>query len=344
MAEHANFLGSMAALPMLLLLARLLAGVVGALLMCVLVLDEAEEETIQEHLINWWIRIDDASQRSISRGTAFLRGVVETTLRAFSLLFGERLLGPKAAAASICYSQVGLLIGLMALSPLNFHEWSKEEITRGLLIPAFAILGSLGPYIKSTRSKLVWLATAMLVATVHQPMTAYIDDATNALNIWGGPLKWTIGWALLAAVGSDFLFIALTRAILRRARSSKSFIVIAALLIGNATVGISLAYIPIWYALNTEWDSMPAAFTITFFGCSNIIDALVGLAALLFGIAILAQRTFWPTLARPLYAMQRNKIFMEHKKLVFFAGVTLFTVALPALGQFIRQVATDLKP
>lgn len=327
---------------MLVLLGRLFAGVVGALLMCVLLLDEADEKTLQEQLINWWIRIDDASQRSISRGTAFLLGVVETTLRAFSLLFGERLLGPKAAAASICYSQVGLLVGLIAMSSPG--KWSDVDMVGGLLIPAFAILGSLGPYIKSMRSKLVWLTSAIVAATLHQPITAYIEDSTNALNIWGGPLKWAIVWALLAAVASDFLFIAVTRAILRQARSSKSFIFIAALLIGNATIGISLAFIPIWYALNTEWDYFPAGLALGFLGCSNIVDALAGLAALLFAIAILAQRAFWPALARPLYAIQRNQVFMEHKKLVFFAGVALFTVALPPLGQFIRQVATDLKP
>jgi hypothetical protein len=79
-----------------------LAGL--ALLWAAFFLYEDAEGRIQNRLEEWWIRLDDARHRAVTRHTAFLRLVAESTTRALDHVLGRRLMSAQAVSVSALLS------------------------------------------------------------------------------------------------------------------------------------------------------------------------------------------------------------------------------------------------
>src|SRR6266404_7596061 len=95
----------------ILLIGRMVAAVAGGLLIyAACFLQENEEGQLQDTLEAVWVRMKDLQQKAISRETAFLKIVAGITAKGFDKLFGDRLFGPKAFAASLAYSFAAVLI------------------------------------------------------------------------------------------------------------------------------------------------------------------------------------------------------------------------------------------
>src|ERR1039457_4151922 len=109
---------------------RCLAGCAGALLIYgSLFLYKEEEGELNNVFEKWWKQIAVLRAGSISRETAFLKKVAILVLNGFEFLFGKRLLGPKAIAASMCYS---IASAVTALAFSNWDDLDSGEIV-GLL-------------------------------------------------------------------------------------------------------------------------------------------------------------------------------------------------------------------
>jgi hypothetical protein len=223
-------------------------------------------------------------------------------------------------------------------------------LTTGTLCLFFLFIGSLGPFIDRQSQKLVWLSS-VLIATVGWPPLSVV-----VFNPFGfRKYEWTefsipTGEMLIFAVACDFLFIALTRAMLTRATQSNSFIRIATLAIGNACLAAVLSIVPLvgarWCSslINSPSHQVHHQFIIMawaillFVGSSNFLDALVSLTWFLIAIMMLLHRFFWPLIERPVYALFRHRVFSEQKKLVFFSGVALLGLAVPWVGRALENV------
>ncbi len=93
------------------LIGRVVAGCLGAILIySALFLYKEEEGGLENRIEQWWQKIRDLHVHAISRETAFLKVVTDIASKGFTKLFGERLFGLKAVAASVCYSQASILL------------------------------------------------------------------------------------------------------------------------------------------------------------------------------------------------------------------------------------------
>src|SRR5882724_2996502 len=106
-----------------------------------LFLYKEEEGGLENRIEQWWQRIRELHAHAISRETAFLKVVADITSKGFTKLFGERLFGLKAVAASICYSQAAifLLVTIVGLPGSNFtvQPVARIRLTTGILCMFF---------------------------------------------------------------------------------------------------------------------------------------------------------------------------------------------------------------
>jgi hypothetical protein len=310
------------------LIGRVVAGCLGAILIySALFLYKEEEGGLENRIEQWWQRIRDLHAHAISRETAFLKVVADVTSKGFAKLFGERLFGLKAIAASICYSQAAILLFFSFTLGTGV---SRTRFACGLLGLAFLLVGSLGPSINRQSQKLFWLSS-VLMASIAWPFLVFREEPYFSI---------TVGGIIPFGVACDFLFIVLTRLMLAYAAHSNSFLKIATLGIGNAFLAAVLVGVPIY---NWVWSYdhhllTPVSVPLAFLGFSNSLDALVSLSLLIIAVIMLVHRLFWPIIERPVYALFRHHVFSEQKKLVFFSGVALLAFAVPWVGHALENL------
>jgi hypothetical protein len=86
---------------MLILLARIIAGIVGLMLLyAAFFLHETEEREVQSRIEDWWIAIDDVGKDLHARHVAFMRGIARVTTAGLDGLFGKRILSLRAISSS----------------------------------------------------------------------------------------------------------------------------------------------------------------------------------------------------------------------------------------------------
>jgi hypothetical protein len=311
---------------------------VGALLIySSLFLYEHQERGVENSLERWWIRISDLHAQAISRQTAFLKVVAEITSKGFARLFGERLFGPKALAASICYSQAAILIVLCFI----IADWTRV-VWIGLICLFFLVLGSFGAFIERLSWKVVWLCCVLIVSSSWLPVCGLLQQLSNADAMDTRSMPSVLAGVLPLAVACDFLFIALTREMLSRAARSNTFNKIITLALLNAALGASLVYFPMAFFMREALEPHYEHAVSLFLAYSNSLDAFVSLAWFLVAIAMLLHRVVWPLLERPVYALYRYRVFSEHKKLVFSSGVALLGFAVPSVSDALEKLIRAL--
>jgi hypothetical protein len=96
----------------------LVAGVV--CLYVAFFLREDEEARLQNRLETWWITVDDAKIASLSRHAVLMRYVAKCTGSAIGRVFGERLMGLRAAGAAIWCSVSATCIVVLVLVVLHW--------------------------------------------------------------------------------------------------------------------------------------------------------------------------------------------------------------------------------
>jgi hypothetical protein len=73
---------------------------------------EDHEGKIQNKIVQWWIKIDDARIASHSRVEAFIQGVARLTLQVFDRVLGEKLVSFRFVGVSLC-------LGIASFLPLG---------------------------------------------------------------------------------------------------------------------------------------------------------------------------------------------------------------------------------
>jgi hypothetical protein len=361
------------------LIGRILLGIAGvSLIYSSIFLYESEEGGVENVLEHWWNRVRVLRSRAISLEAAFLKVASEITSKAFSLLFGERLFGPKAIAASVCYSVAALFAYTLArgllykhlgagidVSPVrdlygNYVDLLLDErggmtVVAGLCV-IFVIIGSLGPMIQAQGAKLIWLACAVIMAVSLPPLCGLLFHHPNYIASWfGRGFAISLSLALPSAVVCNFLFVVFTRVALRRAATSDSFIKIIGYSIASAVVAYVLFRVPgrvvrwtqaLWIRENTPFIEDRVFLLTTSFlllRAANFLGVVVSFVWLFMVSLMLVQRVIWPIVERPIYALHRYKVFSKQKKLVFFSGVLLLGIAIPSVGNEIQNIVKSLR-
>jgi hypothetical protein len=347
--------------PVFLTLGRILLGMAGCLFIyCSLFLYETEEGRLENVLERWWRRVRVLRTHAVSLETAFLKVVAEITSRGFSLLFGDRLFGAKAIAASFCYSVAAVslvvLIEILLKSALFaevYGSLTKDIFFQGGAFVFFVFLGSLGPFIHRQSAKLTWLAF-VIMAIASLPIFYFgvlkrdepLDEPTIRFVLQMGLIRQ--GFVLPLAMAFNSLFIVFTRTTLLRAAESSSFLKIVGYSVASALLAFAFYYVPNrcgLYAVERAANlkvSLIIGISLRTFGTANLFAGLVASAWLLVVAVMALQRLIWPVIERPIYALYRHKVLTKQKKLVFFTGVALVSIALPSVGRVLGALTKPL--
>lgn len=295
-------------------------------------LHEDEETRAQSWLEGFWIRLEDRRRQMLRRHIAFAQEAAHTFNRGIDQLLGAKVVSVRAvvisATLSMALVELVFAVGLGMVVSSEFFAKSLESrtpedirvtILSGTLASHLFVfqaatlfcLGILPLIIRDTRrSLMIWyfLAALLWSTTIRFLLTEY------AFVISG----------LLLGILIDIAFVAILRKVLRQIGNSNRWVVILSYAGGSLGTAIGLVLIPIGLGILAERLGIPdvlAAGSIT--ACTNIFDVVLVLGIFGLLLFLLLHRMVWSFISRPLYAIQRSRIFVEHKRKLSIVGVVM---------------------
>ncbi len=341
----------------LIIIIRIAALAVGVLLLYSLFLYEDQERAldkrIQNWLSDWWIRIDDAKESSLSAHAAFMREVARLTDAGFNRLFGNRIISFHSFGVSAWYALASLFLAISLEPFLNPQPVTLElSAVIGIslaFVVFFIFLGTLPAF--SPRP--VWLITWGVLVTIGVAFLlvalvgVYFTDFTE-LDLQGQDPKivfrvtaisfFSMLIAVMVHVMTETLFIAITRRLLRWGAGLVSFLRIASLVVLNLVLAFLLIKAPLllkdwafeWrVAHGGEYSLVDHSIflILSVFAASNLLTALFSIVFIVLGGIMLLHKLFWPVLDRPVYALQKLG-FIRRKRLAFTLGIAFIGFAV----------------
>jgi hypothetical protein len=250
--------------------------------------------------------------RVLSGQAVIVSGSLSLSILLFLLAAVVSFAGPSVAVArdklpaSLHSVDPKLIAGVLHLA----------AVTAGLGGLIFGLVGTL-PLLIERRAMRVWYVVASLV-WIWVLQSLVISAA---------------GWTWLAALGlgllCDVAFVAFSRYCLRRLSASDNVRAIVAVGLGQCVMGLVLLVAPPVFALVASAKGAGSLFIILFCGgLTNAFDiafmgAFVGLC-----LVLLAHRSVWPLVQRPIYALQKIDVLANHQKALFGLGILLVTTGI----------------
>lgn len=278
---------------------------------------EDQEGRIQNLIVQWWVKVDDARITAHSRVALFVEAVAGLTVRGFDRVFGDRLLSFRFLGVSLCLSFASFfLVG--AIGTLRLHRPAGAMIFQCVWFVFLALV----PIFDDGRwiIKIWWLA--LLIALGKSVgyllyILYYVRGAALASRALG-----YLVIAFTVSFISDICYVAITRWMLRRVATNGRMIGVVSMIAANLVVLCLLLVGPIELGLKLfkYWENGSAVILFSVF--LNAIDFAAGSAALILGVALLAHRLLWPVLQHPLYALQEHEV-VRNKKLLWVVGLAL---------------------
>lgn len=332
-----------------IIVGRCLAGIIGFFLLYLAIfVYENEEGKVLNWLDELWIHINDMHISAVSKETAFIKGVLSVVSKRLDKLFGERLFTFKAVYVSVCFSLTGVLFFLAVF----IFQTVFDDLVQYIISVLASLLATLFLYCGFIYAKTGfpynWLRGFVLVFAVG--FNIFISYASGTTGGRDYPIRDFIICFFafpLISIGSDFLFISVTRWILKRCLILNSWLIIAALVFSNLLLGVSLVCVPFYFmCYSLKYEGMFSWMGILVIGyasvATNSIDLLIILCFLFLALMMLFHRLFWPILERPIYVIGRYKFFVDYKKTTFCAGVALLAYGLPSVSHFLTGVINIL--
>jgi len=279
---------------------------------------EDQEGRIQNRIVQWWVKVDDARITAHTRVSAFVEAVAGLTARGFDRILGERLVSFRFAGVSLCLSLASFfLVG--SISALRLH---RPDAGAAFFECVLFVFLSLMPIFDDGHwiMKVWWLALLTALGK-SVGFLLYVLYYVRGAVIAGRALGYVL-LALAMSLVSDICYVAITRWMLRRVAANGRFLGIVSMIAANLLILCLLLVVPIelGFKLFKYWQH---GSTVIFFSLFlNAIDLVAGSAALIVGTALLTHRLLWPAMEKPLYALQRYEV-VRNKKLLWVVGLTL---------------------
>jgi len=319
-----------------------------------LLLFEEEEQSIGRTLRRWSDNLRARQTAALSRHTAFMQGVADLVARGFDSLFGEKLISARAFLISVHLSCLSIILVATILAG-HFLRLS-DAVPPALMVLALAgLLYWLVRHKEFPRHPLsaveLVVCTGLMMGCIHvgyrffrqSPLLSLESAALDSiLPICG----------VLAAIASDFIFIAVTRRVLRLCSEVNNSAGIAALLAINWAASLLLVALPFRFSGATsidqvlprilEYYSVPWFEIWPFVGLSNILDVFVASSVFVLGLILLVHRLLWPIVNRPFYAFATRTEF--RRGLLFIFGIALLATGFgiaPSPWPVLRKLVVD---
>ncbi len=179
------------------------------------------------------------------------------------------------------------------------------------------------PVLKNIAITLVWCGIGFIIFEA----VAYYTSYTYRIIIVG-----IFAVALLISFMADILFLSLNRILVRISSHSNSFTLIFSLAALSLLLAALLILTPLSYCA-THVKSKNGPFYLSLGICLfNFFDAVVASILYFYATLMFLHWLIWPLICKPIYALQRFKIF-EHRVILGFTGLALFAFAFPGVGE-----------
>ncbi len=330
---------------------RILRWTLGLLLISTLLLKEDSEKNVQSLVETWWVRLAYGQDAALSTVTAFLRVLSRLTGSIFDRLFGRRLFSPRGVGVSVCYSIASFFLCLQLVMVLSPRPPGPASLELWLYVFLFLFLGSVPALRARSEDETLLLWGLSVVALVFIPVFKFMDflrQKPQAILSAGGFAVF-VSLILIISCGSDFLYIALTRWMLRKASELEHWASILGIVLLDCILALAIFLGPLLLGALAIWKlnhsllsqishqghelpkinpnqlapgsgvavmimlAGPALNTIDFLACSLFFVLM---------LLMLVHRLFWPLLEGPIYIFQRYTL-IKHKGLLATAGVSL---------------------
>jgi len=338
---------------------RLLALILGSLLLYTLFLYEDEQGKMQNHLEGLWLKIAYGHQQAVSVHVAFMQKVASLIDQGLSYLFGPRIISLRFLGVSACYSIGSISLVIMFVEQeavCNISEISGLE-TRPFFVYAVLLSSAF------TFFALGIIPTIKLFSKMPKLLIRYISIG---LAIFGAcilslivrllysPSYIVLCFAVLPialAISSDIVFTVITRKILRTCSSLNSLFKLSLLLITNIVIAFTLVLFPVfWGFIAVVVDSFfssgdiehLAHIVILIAGSGNLIIGLTSFAIVILALTLLIHRVLWPILERPMYLLQQVGITRRKKSVLIIGfaliGMSIQGTAMPILKEVLKAL------
>ena len=244
----------------LVLIAHLVVGIVGCLLLYVaLFLHETEQGELQNRLEKLWIDIDDLSKSALSKQIAFLQQVSALVTSGLDKLSGKKLLSFAAVATSFCFSVSSVSVfWAYFISHIQDHFGEQPTDTnsvayQSLILIIVAILTVLLGLFPLPFRYLAFIWTPLLFMLAISYDFDYGGFDWSMLDWKDFSMEGMLGPALVTLGGgfvSDILFIATSRWCFRKTAKLNSGWKIVCLLVLRSSIGCVLIA-PLFWGIQT---------------------------------------------------------------------------------------------
>jgi len=337
----------------MILAGRIAVTVIGLILLGLAVfVYEDDEKKLQSKLIDWWVGLDDRRMKNLATERIIVARFSAFASRVLDNLFGPSSFSFRAAAISILASLT--ILGIIASLTSHFFapqdlfprtanlstEVPERFIAEEVYYSALFVLAYV--FAKRHLRDLSWLIVIVLAL---MPLTISLLNAEDVLATTFAtdpPLLPEYYLGILVSTALDLTLISLARRVLRKAHSLSSMTGSLAISVSSLVIAFSVSMLPI--LLLTEvaeafFDQrfpgdpskppyfLPLSVLVTF----NLSDTVIMLAAFALVGFLFLHRALWPTLLRPLYALQRIEVF-THKKELCALAFGMIAAGLPVTG------------
>ena len=325
-----------------------------------LFLREDEEGHIQSIIDHLWMRIDDQHLRS--KGTALMQTSANLVSDALDFTFGPRLLSLEAliVATSLSIISFNLTAALLyerLIAPR--HPDSPGDFMAQTALLAVVVVGLgwavFGCRTLRQRRKALWLSlhAAIWVAITVLPIVFSADMRDVFLDARVVSLT---ALSIVIGIAADFLFLALTRRIVRAMRTGTLGRILA-LIVVNGVLALPLAYLPIRVflpgaadvflrrivrdlSMATLSDWYPAAWIVV--SAPNLFDLLAAFATVIVGAFLMLDRLLWPLINRLMYPLARYGV-LKQKRLLGWTGGLFITLAFAKTEALAKSILEAFK-
>lgn len=328
---------------------------------------EDEQGKLQNMLEDWWVQIEDAKQTVLSKHTAFMRYIADLITSAINRLFGVRLLSLQSLGVSAFYCYASSLLVFCFASAFF---WDSESIILIVLFVPFIagclVLGSLPVFLSSIVWKIIWATVIggflclwalglVIVSIAPNP-----ESETESLFGITFRIAFFVGTILGLAISSalSLAFIAFARKLLRWSSGMEHAYQIIGVVLLNLIIVGALVALPVVVFRSLEsfmpddvfesqmsvrhLISLTVLALLVGTATANVLPALVSLSFIVLALLMGAHRIFWPSLARPIYSLQRLGI-AKRSKLLGSVGALLIVGSIGG-WPWIEKIVEKLIP
>ena len=324
--------------------------IIGLLLVSTVLLKEDAEKKVQSRLETWWVKLSYVQDGALAKATAFLRVISELTGAVFDRFLGRRLFSPRGLGVSVCYSLASFFLCFQLLIAFSPKATGPTYLELWGWFAFFLVLGTIPAFLKRSDDEPLWLWGLSVAAIILIPLFKITDVVRQhqipQLQVTASGLIVFFVLIMAISTASDFLYIATTRWLLRKAAESQSLFKIMRIVILDCALAAALILGPIFLGGVAIWKLNPGlvpakpnpSLIIPGFHPSpatmiavgvmlvspalNTIDFIACSLFFLLMFAMLLHRLLWPILETPVYIVQRYGL-LTHKGWLVSAGIVI---------------------